>query len=329
MKNFKISNYPFLFSICCSFDMCFSLIPFIISNIKSKKGIKSKKYIETIKKMKIQKIFFIFIDGFMDFSQTLLCSFVLKNESTVNFQICDFFLIALLSLLILKRKFYKHHYFILIIFILLAISSIIIQIFNLHFDFLDFIYVFTQEVFFSLLIVLEKYIMEYKFCSPYRLCFDKGFISLILYGITLGILYLFKEKQYIEDFKTYYKEINIKEIILVFIFMILHFLYNITFILANVYSNHFYIFFCIIIHLIVFNILEEIEEIQLIINFVFIFILLLIILVFNEIIELNCFGLERKTVKNMKILAEIDSYLLNDNDTKIEIDGYKFELTDI
>ena len=57
---------------------------------------------------------------------------------------------------------------------------------------------------------------------------------------------------------------------------------------------------------------------------------LFISLVFNEFIEINCFGLNKKTKKNLEIIAQLESQDQNDynEDNKIQVDigDYKYEL---
>ena len=56
-------------------------------------------------------------------------------------------------------------------------------------------------------------------------------------------------------------------------------------------------------------------------------------LVFNEIIEINCLGLQKKTKKNLELIARSESDDLNDKNTEdkiqVEIEDYKFELVPV
>ena len=58
-------------------------------------------------------------------------------------------------------------------------------IFNDTKDILSTIFKFISEIFLSLGIVIDKYIMEIKFCSPFEICFYHGFFGVIISLILL------------------------------------------------------------------------------------------------------------------------------------------------
>ena len=98
----------------------------------------------------------------------------------------------------------------------------------------------------------------------------------------------------------------------------------------------FYIFLIIFIYCVFyillnfFSTLNEFNYLNIIIVIIIVA-YLFFILVFVEIIELNCFGLSYMTKKNIELRASLDTHISDDNDDKksnkeIPYDGYTIEL---
>ena len=189
----------------------------------------------------------------------------------------------------------------------------------------------------AIIFTYSKYLMEIKFFSPYKATYIFGFINgiitlillIIISYFSVGSLGLVESKYSYYYFDNYYfifDNFNIGQIILIFfstIFLgINKLIFNIT---INYFTVcHLFLLFPVIefstnikqeilnkfgiVPLLIINICDVLE---------FIF-----FLVFLEIIELNCFGLNKYTKKNIKKRAEedIDLLLLNENmrnDTEI------------
>ena len=96
----------------------------------------------------------------------------------------------LFSYFILKKKLYIHHLISLIFIIIFGVAIIVIyylytnQPEDFFFQILNTLIV---EIVFSLEIVIAKYTLEYKFCSPYEICFFEGIFQLLLNLILLII----------------------------------------------------------------------------------------------------------------------------------------------
>ena len=112
------TNYPFIFSIISGLSMCIAIIPFLISELMSKKIVKTKEYIEKQKKLRLRKFLFIFIGTLFDFTQSMLNSFF-STQKIFNFWIFDIIIIYLFSYFILKTRLYRHQYLSAIIFLYL------------------------------------------------------------------------------------------------------------------------------------------------------------------------------------------------------------------
>ena len=118
--------------------------------------------------------------------------------------------------------------------------------------------------------------------------------------------------------------------------MFFNFIYNISIFITNSNLSPFFILFTLIIREIEVIILDPKNNFELYINIVQTIILFLITLIFNEIIEINCFGLEKNTIKNMEHFASSESlssrrediinFIETDSINFIEMDGYKCEI---
>ena len=150
--------------------------------------------------------------------------------------------------------------------------------------------------------VINKYIMEKKFCSPYELCFYQGFIGLLLTTIYLFI--------FPKNFTNYWESIEPKEVFLFSAFVIIEFLYNIIILITINYYTAFHILICIIIS-------EFQPFFEDSINFEWTFVIAIIIyaflffilLIFIEVFELNFCGLQLNTKRNIEERAEKEKNL--------------------
>ena len=174
--------------------------------------------------------------------------------------------------------------------------------------------------------------MDYKFCSPFELCFYIGFFELILIGILHIFFYFFKYK-YINDFKEYKSKVNLKEIYIVALFLLLNFIYNLTQLVAIKKYNSFISLIIIVVTEIGLLLLKSNKIWEICIIVLIACIALFTTLAFNEIIEINCLGLQKKTKKNLELIAKSESDQLynrnTEDETQKEIEDYKFELVPV
>lgn len=96
---------------------------------------------------------------------------------------------------------------------MIIILGIIFNIVNLigsgDFKFSSFILVMSIEIIFSLEIVIEKYTMEYKFCSPYQICIFEGLFEIIANIILLKFCHNIGMDD--DDFFNYIKDLKKKK----------------------------------------------------------------------------------------------------------------------
>ena len=181
-------------------------------------------------------------------------------------------------------------------------------------------------------LVINKYIMDYKFCSPFELCFYIGFFELILIGILHIFFYFFKYK-YINDFKEYNRIVNLKDIFIIVLYLLLNFIFNLTQLIAIKKYNSFISLIIIVVTEIGFLLFKTNKIWEICFIILVACIALFTTLVFNEIIEINCIGLQKKTKKNLELIARSESDDLNDKNTEdkiqVEIEDYKFELVPV
>ena len=139
--------------------------------------------------------FLIFISSILD----LITSLFLYSIGVSIGEIPVFFIF---TTLILSKKFlgeiyYKHHYFSLIIISISCFFHIMNDIINeSNFDKDKFIYhlivLFFVSILYGIQVVIQKFLMENQFISPFVLLTHQGFISIILLIILCYILSFFK-----------------------------------------------------------------------------------------------------------------------------------------
>ena len=138
-------------------------------------------------KLKIQKYLILLACAFLDFSQKML-TFILNKYIINNIWIFNICFISIFEYCIMKRKLYKHQYLSSLIIIVLGIIATIIGLLeeedNILIKLLLCVFI---EIQYSLAIVLAKYLMDYRVCSPFEVTFYEGFFSLIVNSILLAI----------------------------------------------------------------------------------------------------------------------------------------------
>ena len=316
-------DHPLILSVCSSFGMSLSLFLLLIykwrsrsklnryktDNNKNNEPTKKKtleielEYNNQYKELTTDKFRFIFLSAILDFILTIMVYCFCINFK-LNLWMFDILFICMFSHVILKSKLYKHQYLCLMIIVILGIIINIDLYFyqnELKIDIIEVVIKYFSEVIFSLCLVLNKFTIEKKFASPYEICFFQGVINLFLYIICLII---FND---LDDFFSYWNEINNIEIYLFLILMFIQFIFNLFIFITLKYFT--------VCHILIIIVIAELEpfcrdlvnnnfnSIIIIIEFICI---LFILLIFNEIIEINCCGLQKNTKKNIIKRAEIE-----------------------
>lgn len=333
----ELSKHPIILSIGSTFGMSLSFILLIIYKCKNKsQKIESsnlKLNITEKKEKRPNKFKYILLTVILDFIETILVNKFCKDVD-IHLWIFDILFVCLFSYLIFNIKIYRHHYLSIIIIILTGI--ILDSIEGLYKDFfkriVPIIIKFFLEITMSFDIIINKYIMEKLYTSTYEMCFYIGISGLVLYSILLVIS---KYYNFLDDFFKVYKTKNFgnKDILIFSGFIINKLIYNLFMLITikNSSSCHF------LIILIIGELAPYIQKlikgnsdlkinITIIVGLCFV---LFMTLVFNEVIELNCFGLEENTKKNISIRVKIEEDKIDkddENDSKASMDNYNINI---
>lgn len=340
-------KHPLIRGVNSGMGMSLSIIPFLIIKIRTKSlnkeisknllVLENKKKEEKNKLIK-GKYILLLICGFLDFLQKSL-SFIIIHDSENNVWIFDLIFFTFFSWFLLNEKFYKHQYLSLLIMVIIVTITFILDFSHIKENIGDFFLVLYIELVYSINHVLNKYLMENKFCSPYEISFYEGIFCLIINIILLsifshieipkhsGIFKVFSTKNYngkffIDNFKSYTDSFDTKEFFAFLLSAINKVSYNLFSLLTIKHFSP--------SHVIIILFFGEIEYFIVTMkrgNFIFtIFIFLLLIfsiLVFTEIIELNFLGLSDNTKKNIRerAIKEENQRGSSFNDKDIELEN--------
>jgi hypothetical protein len=340
-KKIEIREHPFILGINAGLGYCISFIPFLIFKrnyeyLKQKNFDVDKKliYNETddyFLEKREKKFRPWLIIAFCDFFQKLL-SFI--YISLYNFWMFDILFILIFSHFILKVKLYKHHFISLMLIIIFGI--IINIIYNIYEEiseefFFKILNTFIIEIIFSLQIVVAKYAMEYKLSSPYEICLFEGEFILVI-NLILLIIFTFipmseikyikntkyEGKMYIDNFFQYFSKISYIEVISFIIIMLGRFGFNIFCLLIIKYFTPSHSIIILIIGEVYFA-FNDLEPLWRVFIEYFIYALLIfVMLVFLEIIEINLWGLQKNTERNISLRAGQIESILDDVETEEE-----------
>jgi hypothetical protein len=237
--------------IATSLGMCLSLFPLIFLKIRTKRRHKnnlieknlsdldsqSSKDPRKTTKIIASKILIIFFSAFLDFSQKFE-SFLSVSNIAYNFWIFDMVFLGIFSYFILKTKLYKHQYISLFILIILGIVQNIVQLIDDNDKFYNLFRTFLIEAIYSLIIVLNKYVMEYCYCLPYEVIFYQGLFSFIVNSVLLVIFtdvemnkkkfqkIEYKGKMYLDNYHNYLDGIDSSKILVFILLMICKFIFS-------------------------------------------------------------------------------------------------------
>ena len=303
-----------------SLGLMLAIIPMIIYKVKNKeiKCCLTKKTTDNILDNKYELIYdeeqenigndkykWILLSSVIDFSQTIIVNHFFSSI-VVNTWIFDIIFISVFSRFIINIKLYLHHYIsILFIVCVGVLLDILLDHYNLN-EKNNLIGIFCKliiEVILSLGFVIDKYIMEKKFCPPYEICFFHGLFNFIVCLIFLP----FSTKINFGDYKEFLNNPSLDKFFAVITIMIFLFIYNIFALIINKNTTPSHILIMIIIA----NFSPYIKDSKKSTGFLIIVIIGLIIMlffffIFNEIIEIRCFGLDKNTKKNITIRAELE-----------------------
>ena len=258
-KYFKsIGGHKTEFNIIQSISKCLSLIPFIIFNLKNKNTndaqqliinkLYDKSYNEKQRVNKLKKGGYIVLINILNliFKMIFYKIFNFISLSTIfSLYMIDIILITLFSFLILKTPVYRHQYLCIII---IVAAGITLNAVHHSFDNAGLIDIFINilgDSFYSLMIVIKRYVMVNLFCSAYEIVIYEGFFSLVFFSILLIILTnveiiekyetqnykIYKDKAYLDNFYSFIELLknDKKQIFISFIILIYYIPYYLFF----------------------------------------------------------------------------------------------------
>ena len=377
----KYNKHPLIIGFNAGIGMSLSIIPLLIVKTKSRRDKKNDKskvnqtqtligtntasswgdlsYLEKYdkKKLRIQKYLILLACAFLDFAQKFL-SFFLKSLIINNIWMFNIIFISIFDYFILRAKLYKHQYISCIIIVLLGIAATVIGLLGETGNIpLKLFLCIGIEIMYSLAIVLSKFLMDYRSCTPYEVTFYEWIFALIVNSILLAIftnkpitdedgklskllkLTIYNEKIYIDHFIAAFKDMKVGQAFLFILSALGRLISNLFghIVVKHYTSSH------IILVLILGEIglaFKEKHEWKEIVQFVLFVIALFILLIFTEIIEINACDLEKNTRKNIQLREmnqdddDDEEYDMNGNiirnnttrTTKIEMDGVEIDL---
>ena len=358
--NFENENkHPIVYSMIYSLGLCLNFILVLIIKFrkKSAKEVERKKSvvdnllpldkdnrINAFANMNIKQItnkekyLWILLISIIDYiSYVFFCKFWVNYDNYLNTWAFTIGFMSIFSYKILQIKYYRHHYLCIIVIIIEGISYNIIshKFYPEAFmkNYLHYLSFLVTEVIFSLLSVLDKYLIHKKYINSYEILFSQGIIEFILGVITLTITTKINKLDNFFDF-IHSLSNNGKEIV-IFVALIIDqfFVYAVQITVIDIFSP-FHVFLMKIINefILFFSTIDKnINNIKvLILTLVCIVTCLIMILIFIEIIELNFCGLSYMTKKNIELRARLDSVLEVNDDEKggIDYEGYLLSLKD-
>ena len=243
---------------------------------------------------------FIFLSGIIFTINQFL--YVLTSKIKSDTYILCILVIAIFLYIFLKIKLYRHHYLSIILIIITGlIMDFVLE--NLYIDIttnLGLLFLrILREIIYSLTTVIDKYIMEKKLVSPYQILLCDGLITLIIFIIFAVFDYYFLN--FFDEYDNYFTNFNNIELIVIFGVLITQFFLNLFLLVTIKVNSPCHIFIIYVLGQFAYYI--DFSEKAIIVSCCLILILFFS-LIFNEMIEINFFGLSFNTKRNIIARAE-------------------------
>ena len=243
------------------------------------------------------------------------------EKNIFDVRIYYLFFIPLFSILILKEKIFKHQFFSLII----AVSGIIFLIIPVCLEFekediIPNIVNLIIGIMHSLFPVIIKYVSEKYYISPLKIGLLLGIIKIFI-NFILYIIYSLIEFHDLSFIKDCFDFLPVENKLKISIYFILYILFYIAFDLFTLLALFYFSPTLIIITDLISPFLLWIaivikkggKKIEIILNPIGYLIIIFSVLIYNEIIIFNCFGLNKNTRKfvNQRINKELEGIKKN------------------
>ena len=256
-----------------------------------------------------------------------------KNNNPHSFGLCskesiEIILITLISIPTLRYKYFIHHIISLTFFIIISASiDLLLDNFSYEKDSsINFIDNFAIVVFDTLIYCLQKYMIDRLYCSFYHISFSIGLSKFCVNTVIFVITLIIGNKNnnggtnFFTQFYEYFTDVGTGKIVLKFVLnMIIQFFFNLFLSLTIYYfsPNHIMITYQINKMINVLYNSDDPKRYFSIILFIFQFISLMVYL---EIIEMNFWGLNENTKRNIGIRG-INDMIMSEEDEKDPIEA--------
>ena len=323
----KMNNYPFVMGINAGFGMTLAFIPDMILKFKlnnrltkndEKLLLNNYEFKERNKSIFTKhqlKMIIIVVCCILDYIQKIL-TFFYSQYILNNLWIFDIVFLGAFSWLILRLKLYSHQY---ISCLFMIIFGIILNVIDFEYN-ISLIYklllTFLIEIDYNLVIVIAKYAMNNLFMTPFEITCYEGIFGLVLNIMLLSIstnveevnppLLIklaksceYKGKTYLDNFYSYWEGLDGTEILAFVVQMFSRALFNLFgHIIANEFTPSHVIFLLMIGE--IFLAFKDSFDSKHIASLFIILVEIFMLLIFTEIIELNFWGLDYNTKKNIR-----------------------------
>ena len=327
-------NHPILTNIFAEFPKIFTFIPFLIAKSRTKIRLDLDKVIKEGKSFSLEvknnikrgKWIYIILNSVIYFIGSCIIIYTISIKT--NLYVWNLLVTCVFCYFIFNIKLFRHHYLSIIIIILAEITLVLISKNfqnDLANDWFLFLLRLISEIIISLHNIINKYLLDKKFCSIYEIVFYNGVITTSLFGIFAFLDYYFFHS---DNFEDYFSNFTNKEIMAILGVMITELGVYLTTLFTNRNYTPCHIFIIYVFGQLAYYVVDfSTNSIVIIICLVFI---LLMSFIFNEIIEIHCCGLSKNTKRNISERAYTEDSIITKDPTLDEIgkEGYLIELAD-
>ena len=269
----------------------------------------------------------------------------LETKETIWLISIDIIARIIFSRIILKTILFKHHYASVILFTIGFLPLIIWGIYQVFTSIcpMHILFLIPKNILFAIGDILSKILLTNKFVLPQYLMFWKGLFNFGMHLIIFPIIYFTHIIKFIDDNNnTYFSNYTLSLVLLRILYIILSFVKGFCIMkIIYLFSPHHVAFVNVVTNLtefFIFFIYKQCEAYLAILNLLCFIIIIIGTLVFNEILILNFFGLNKDVKTNIikrgekekKETLEMNSTIINDtiNDEEEANETLKESLND-
>jgi len=286
-------------------------------------------YNEPIGQNNSLKILFILFIISLLFNSTIICNYLIFNKDHFEKRLYYLLLLPIFSKIILKSELFSHHQFLslfisIIGIILLSIPTAFdVDKSELIFDILVFISTSID----SFILVMVKFLTHKYYLSPYFILLYIGFFSLIIFLLGFICYYLMNN---FDEFKENFINESLSSVVYIILYIFFYIILNVLSYLVIYFFSPTLLMVTDIINPIIkwiVSLIQKEEEkgtLDIILISIGYSLVLFSSLIYNEIIILNCCGLNNKTKKYLEEKQKQELSIIdndNDNDNDYDIDN--------